>query len=208
MIWVVIVLCVIIAAILCFLATKMKIIIEYRNGKTTVVFKSMLLRFTLDEKRMERFSGKSVSKKKSKKSEDSDKNKKSEKMTAEGFFEKLEKIKETCLNVKDVVVSVLGYLGPRTEISDIRVNSTFGTGDAAKTGMICGAVWSLSGVVYGFLCRFFNIEYPQIELDPVFDQKCFEIEAGGIIKIRPVHIITAAIRGFKVYDKHKNKKGV
>lgn len=206
MIWIVIILGLIFAAVTSLLVAKMKIIIEYRNSEFKVVFKSLILKYTLDEKKLEPFSNnKNTSGKKRKKAKNESVEKPKE-MTAEGFFEKLENVKNTVLTVKDVLVTVFGYLGPKTDISDILISSTFGTGDAAKTGMIYGAVWPLLGNVYGFLCRFFSISYPEIDLNPVYDRKCFEIEARGIIKIRPVHIITAVVRGFKVYDKHKNEK--
>ena len=205
MIWVGIILCLVVTVIVCLLTAKMKIIIEYRNGETKIVLKSFFLKYTLDDKKFRKFAEKSESSKK-KKPRHQKKESKTEEMTAEGFFTRLEKIKETLLTVKDVVVTVCRYLGPRISFSEISVKSTFGTGDAAKTGILVGAVWTLSGNIYSFLCRFFAIDYPEIQLDPIFDQKCFEIEAYGIIKIRPVHIITAVIRGINVYDKHKKEK--
>lgn len=209
MIWVGIIFALLVALVMGILLAKMKIIIEYRNGKTKFVFRSLFLKFTLDAKRLAKFSKHTKSEKKDAESPKTDKTgEESQELTAEGFLEKIEGAKKTFVTVKNVIVEVLEFLGPKVDFREISVKSSFGTGDAAKTGMICGAIWSLSGNVYAFLCRFFRIEYPEISLNPVFDRKFFEIEAYGIIEIRPVHIITAAIRGFKVYDKFKNEKGV
>ncbi len=201
MIWVGIVLLLFVALIVCFLFARLRIIIEYKNGKPKIVFKSLFLKYTLDEKRLGKISDGSVSKMSKKDSKEDEK----EELTAEGFLEKIERYREKYHEIKEIVVAVFSYLGPKVVFADISVKSKFGTGDAAKTGIICGAIWALTGNIYAFLCRFFNIEFPNMELEPMFDTKYFEIEARGIIKIRPVHIITAAIRGFKVYDKHKNK---
>ena len=207
MIWIVIVLCLIFAIIALLLYNKIKIIIEYRNGKAKIIFKSLFLKFTIDEKRLNKLSSGSGQQggKKKKKAEQSVKE---EELTAEGFFEKIEGFRKTVLLVKEVVAAVFGYTGDKAEIVDIMIKSRFGTGDAGKTGMICGAFWTLLGNTYAFLCRFFKVEFPDVQLEPDFEKKIFEIEARGIIKIRPVHIITATIRGFKVYDKLKNEKGV
>ncbi len=201
MIWVGIVLLFLVALIFGFLFTKLRIVFEYKNGKPKIVFKSLFLKYTLDEKRLGKLSELPVAKSSEKDSGDE----KTEEMTAEGFLDKMERYREKYHEVKEIVVAVFGYIGPKVQFADISVKSKFGTGDAAKTGIICGAIWALTGNIYAFLCRFFNIEFPDIELEPLFDKKYFEIEARGIIKIRPVHIIIAAIRGFKVYDKHKNK---
>lgn len=195
----------IVASVVCLLFAKMKIIIEYRNGKPKVVFKSLFFRYTVDDRKFKRLSEKMDS---PQKHNGAPVNEEKSHETVEGFMKKIEKIRKRIVQIKDIVAEVCRYLGPRISFEDIWVKSEFGTGDAAKTGIICGAIWSLTGNVYAFLCRFWNIEFPDIQLNPVFERKCFEIEAHGIIKIRPVHIITAIIRGVKVYDKYKQEKGV
>ena len=107
---------------------------------------------------------------------------------------KIEKAKRQYNDVKDIVEIVLDYAGDKVEFSDIYIRSRFGTGDAAHTGMICGAIWTLIGNVYAFLCRFLNLEFPEVDLVPAFNEKVFEIEGEGIIRIRLVHIIMC---GFK-----------
>lgn len=206
MIWIVIILCVFWALIALLLYNRVKIIIEYQNGKLKIIFKALFLKFTLDEKRLNKLSSESKRKsdEKAKKTDNSEKN---DELTVEGFLEKIEKFKRTFLSVREVITTVFDYAGDKVEFVDIMVKSRFGTGDAGKTGMICGAFWALLGNAYAFLCRFFRLDFPDVQLDPDFEKKVFEIEACGIIKIRPVHIITAAIRGFKVYDKQKSDKG-
>ena len=110
-------------------------------------------------------------------------------------------------NVKDILDEILNLVRNKAEFSGIYVRVRYGTGEAAITGMIYGAIWSLIGNLYSFLCRFFRIEFPKLELEPVFGEKAFEIEAEGIITTKPVHIITAILRSAKIYLKHKKEKG-
>ncbi|MBR5152697.1 MAG: DUF2953 domain-containing protein [Clostridia bacterium] len=82
----------------------------------------------------------------------------------------------------------------KIEICDTRLYLTFGTGNPAHTGMAYGAAWSAIGAVYPILCRYFRMEYPQVDMQADFNTKRFDAELESIIKIRPAHIIHA---GFK-----------
>lgn len=196
MIWFLIALCVIFAIVFFLLFHKLSIFVEYRNKKIKLVFKTSLFRYILDDERLKRLS------KKDKKADAND-----GKSEEDKFFGKVQKIKGKYTEAKEIIDTVLDCAGDRVEFSDIFIRAEFGTGDAASTGILYGAIWTLIGNVYAFLCRFFNIKFPEVELVPDFNQKTFEIEAEGIIKIRIVHIITAAMCGFKVYKKHKKQKG-
>ncbi len=184
MIWFGIIVFVILALLLCLLFHKLNIIIEYRNGKLKIIFRTLFFKYTLDDDRLRNF----------RKNKDTNKTSQNGEMTAETFWGKIEKAKRQYNDVKDVVETVLDYAGDKVEFSDIYIRSRFGTGDAAHTGIICGAIWTLIGNVYAFLCRFLNIEFPEVDLIPCFNEKAFEIEAEGIIRIRLVHIIMC---GFK-----------
>lgn len=177
---------VILAFLLCLLFRKLNIIIEYRNGKLKIIFRTLFFKYTLDDDRLRNFRNKK-NKYTVKESENSE-------MTAETFLGKIEKAKRQYNDIKDIIEAVLDYADGKVEFSDIYIRSRFGTGDAAHTGMICGAIWTLIGNIYAFLCRFLNIEFPEVDLLPAFNEKVFEIEGEGIIRIRLVHIIMC---GFK-----------
>ncbi len=203
MIWFLIIVLLVAALFFWVLYPKLNIIIEYRGGKLKILFRSILFRYTLDDERIRGFSGKG---KKKTTGEETEKKESEPEQTAESFFGKVEKFKRQFYEIKEVIDVVFEYAGGRIEFSDIYVFARYGTGDAAHTGMIYGAVWGLVGNVYAFLCRYFNIEFPSIELVPMFNEKTFQLDAEGIIKMRLVHIITAALRGFKVYNKHRKEK--
>ena len=94
----------------------------------------------------------------------------------------------------------------RITFSKFFVSVVYGTGDAADTGMLYGAIWALIGNLYSFMCRYFYIDFPDLELRPEFEKKVFEIEAEGIIAVRLVHIIIAVLRSLMVYRKHNKQK--
>ncbi len=199
MIWFGIAFLVLAAIILTFIFSKLNVIVEYRQGELKITFRNKLFKYVLDDERLKNFS--------SKKGEKTEENKK-DNQTVEGFFSKAEKIKRQYNEFRDVIDDVLDSAGNRAEFTDIYVRVRFGTGDAAYTGMAYGGIWSLIGSLYAYLCRFIRLEFPEVELIPVYNEKTFEIEAEGIIKIPLVHIITAVFRGLKIYKRSKqNKKG-
>lgn len=190
MIWFGIIVFVILALLLCLLFRKLNIIIEYRNGKLKIIFRTLFFKYTLDDDRLRSF----------RKNKDKTETSENAEMTTETFFGKVEKVKRQYNDVKDIVEAVLDYAGEKVEFSDIYLRASFGTGDAAHTGIVCGAIWTLIGNVYAFLCRFLNLEFPEVELIPCFNEKVFKIEAEGIIRIRLVHIIMC---GFKIIHLRK-----
>ncbi len=99
----------------------------------------------------------------------------------------------------------------KIEVTNTELTVLFGTGNPAHTGMAYGAAWSALGVIYPILCRYFRMDYPQVELNADFETKRFQIEFSSIIKVRPVHIIHAASQeGWRMlvtYLRNKKQKG-
>ncbi len=173
--------------------SPLKITAEYRASKLKLVFKCLFIKVTIDDSR---FRGK-------KSKEVTIRNEK----TSGNAFGRLRDFKDNYGNVKDILGEILNLVRHKAEFSGIYVRVRYGTGEAAITGMVYGAIWSLVGNLYSFLCRFFRVEFPKLELEPVFNEKAFEIEAEGIITTKPVHIITAVLRSAKIYKEHKKEKG-
>ena len=127
--------------------------------------------------------------------------------TAEGLFERLRRIKSSYRLYKNIADAFAMSLRGRIELSEIRISIVYGTGNAAHTGMLCGAFWSMVGGLYAFLCRFFSVEFPKLNIQPDFNRKRLETEFGGIIAVRPAHIIIAAYKAYKVY-KSETGRGI
>ena len=123
------------------------------------------------------------------------------------MFERLRQIKNSYRLYKNIADAFAISLRGRIELSEIRISIVYGTGNAAHTGMLCGAFWSMVGGLYAFLCRFFSVEFPKLNIQPDFNRKRLETEFGGIIAVRPAHIIIAAYKAYKVY-KSETGRGI
>lgn len=82
-----------------------------------------------------------------------------------------------------------------------RITLDFGTDNAAATGMLYGSVWGAVGTIYPLLARYAYVVYPMIDITPDFYGKRFDIKMKSIIKVRPVHIINAAVPPLLTYLK-------
>lgn len=90
-----------------------------------------------------------------------------------------------------------------------RITLDYGTADAALTGMLYGSAWSVLGFVYPLLARYARVVYPMLDITPDFYGKRFELKVKSIIKVRPAHIINAAVPTLIIfltdYFKKQNK---
>jgi hypothetical protein len=128
------------------------------------------------------------------------------KIEKNGYLDKIKGFKTSYTDIKDILEEILLLTKNKAEFSGIYIRIRYGTGDAAITGSIYGAIWAITGSIYSFLCRFFKVGFPTLELEPVFGGKVFDFEAEGIITTKLVHIITAIFRSIKIYYKRKKKK--
>ncbi len=187
---------IILALVLCILAVVLfaetRLIIEYRDKELKLKVRNAFLRLTLDSKTVSKLRGKEQGEKKKDES------------PSKGVFEKISDLKEKYNSVKETIDVFAEFTKHRISISKVKVYITYGTGDACTTGMAYGAIWALIGNIYSYVCRHFYITFPEVKLNAQFDGKpTFEAECEGIIKLRFVHIIIAAIRSYKSYKKHK-----
>ncbi len=182
------------ATITVFLFAPLKIDIEYRNSKLLITLKCLFVKVVLDKENFAKKKSGQASKTKPQATEKA------------GALEKLKNLKKGFDEMRYILHDLFEHMRDRMEFSGIYVRVKYGTGDAAITGIIYGAIWSFIGSVYGFLCRFFRIKFPKVELEPQFGGKAFEIEAEGIITTRLVHIIIAGIRSGKNILKRKKER--
>ncbi len=129
----------------------------------------------------------------------------SEAVTAEGFFQKLRRLKKAYSVYKAAAEIFLKELRGKVRLSDIRAELNFGTGNAASTGMLYGVFWGMYGALYAYIRKFLNFERPKLKINADFKQKIFVAEACGIITVRPVHIIFAAAKAYSAYKRETGK---
>ena len=171
------------------LFVSIRIVIEYRNSKLSIVVRYLVFKYTKEKKGF---------------TKDKKSNKQGEKVST---LAKIKAFRDGYNSVKDTLAKIFDFVGNHAELKGIYIRLKYGTGEASATGIIYGAIWSLVGNIYAFLCRYFRVEFPEIELEPIFDGKAFEAEAEGIITTRPVHIIIAVFCAARIYFQNKKKKG-
>ncbi|MCL6558722.1 MAG: DUF2953 domain-containing protein [Firmicutes bacterium] len=84
---------------------------------------------------------------------------------------------------------------------------SFGTTDAAATGMLAGLAWSLAGVVTALFYHKIapSRVQPVIKVEPDFEKAGFATSADCIFKIRIGYIM---VTGLKILKKKANRQGV
>ncbi|MBQ9737476.1 MAG: DUF2953 domain-containing protein [Clostridia bacterium] len=201
MIYLWLILLLVLGLITALLLAPLKITVEYSNSKLNFTFRCMFFKITISERNLKRKKGKTD------KGADAQKAVLTNSVQGNSVLGRIKIFKEGYTHFSKVILEVLSHVQNHAEFSGIYLRVRYGTGDAAITGMIYGAIWSIVGSIYSLLCRFFKVDFPKIELEPVFGGKALEIEAEGIIRTRLVHIITAAYRSMKIYLQHKKEKG-
>lgn len=99
---------------------------------------------------------------------------------------------DTYSQALSLIKTFLSKMRRRITAENVRIVLDFGTGDAANTGMLYGAIWSLFGSIYPIINRYIIGDFPTLDITPDFYEKRFDIKFKSIIKVRPVHIINAA----------------
>lgn len=86
--------------------------------------------------------------------------------------------------------------------------TTFGSEDAALTGLGSGLLWSMKGLIVAILHNRIKVACrPEINVVPVFGRTHFEIDFSCIFRIRLGNVITATVSLFNTKDKGAVKSG-
>lgn len=100
---------------------------------------------------------------------------------------------------------ILGFARKKIHVTRFVFDLTLGTGDAAETGILTGAVWSAVGLIYPALDSSLTFDKnPVINVNPVFNNPVLKLEYKGNYTLRIIHIIRIAL---KILFKFKKYKG-
>ena len=189
------ILAVILALILILLILPIRIFLDYKkdenSNETDLVLRYGFLKFRLYG---------------------DDKKKKEEKKEKEptSFEEKRDKVSKYIKifeETKDDVAEILEYATSRAVvIENIYTEIEFGFSDAMHTGIFTGV---LNGFVYGvlgFIHHHANLRDMRVNIQPIFDNPCFKIKAGCIVRLKNVHIIIVAINLLKILRKIRKQE--
>lgn len=95
----------------------------------------------------------------------------------------------------------LEYMGKNTSLIQFRWETKLGFQNAASTGMVTGALWTVKGLFSSILYRVIGKfeTYPQLKISPVYNQKVFTTELDCIFEARPGHIIISGLKMIKLW---------
>lgn len=103
---------------------------------------------------------------------------------------------------KDEAAQILDYASKNAIVFEkIYTDIEFGFEDAMHTGIFTGV---LNGFVYGvlgFIHQHSRLLDMRVNIQPVFENPCFIVQAGCILRLKNVHIIIVAINILKILRK-------
>ncbi len=207
MIYFLIVLLILILILFLVLFLKAKIILRYEDKKFQISFKILFLKLKFD---LNRNKGKEKEKQPKQRASN-------EEISNDKIGKKLSDFREKYEKYKDFVEFTLSHLRYKIGFEKWKIRIELGTGDAASTGIAQGMIWATAGTVHGFLAQYFDFKstkiynnrqkyttnFPEIDIIPHYNERCFDIKAGGIIYTRLVHIIPIIIRLLKITGKNQ-----
>lgn len=133
---------------------------------------------------------------------------KHQKLTPLDVFDKYRSFESYLKDHAKLLEDIRKYLNRKRIQIQLKISLKQGTGDAAQTGMICGLLWSATGILVAAISRYLELLSKEISIVPCFDKSIFEVEASCIFHVRLVHIIVVLrkIYFMKFLIKKKAKK--
>ncbi|MBR5808740.1 MAG: DUF2953 domain-containing protein [Clostridia bacterium] len=184
-----------IALIFVLLLLPVRLLVDYKKddvtNETSFVIRYLFWNFKL-------FKNKNKEKKKPKE-------KPKEEKKPVSFSEKRDKVSKYIKifeDIKDEIGQILDYAAQKAVVFEkIYTDIEFGFEDAMHTGIFTGV---LNGFVYGvlgFIHQHSRLLDMRVNIQPVFDNPSFKVQAGCILRLKNVHIIIVAINILKILRK-------
>jgi len=109
--------------------------------------------------------------------------------TFEDFRCLVENLEEVVTVSKAELIEILAYVRKHLSCKEIDFRIAHGLGDAAKTGITTGAVWTSGTLLLKLIDTLIGIKKIHMDVFPDFQGKRFEISAKAIFVMRPIHFI-------------------
>ena len=193
------------ALITLILWTKTKIMVSFKDSGLKITFKILFVKYTITQEKLDKKKGASEKKDKKKAKKSKEEQGAEEK---KGFVEKMLHYLELYKMGKVILRRMLGYLRYKIDIDGTSIAVSYGTGDAATTGIAYGLIFGAGSILYNILYCYFNVEYPNLDVAPDFTAKKFDIEFESIIKVRAAHIINVFFVGAFAYLKYRRENKI
>ena len=169
-----------------FLFLKFSVILSIKKGNLEVKIRVLGIKFKI-----------SLSEKKKKDEKEAPKDENS-------VMEKFMDLRNNFNRTKDAIKETLSYLRYKMELCEAGILGDFGTGNAATTGIAYGSVQALVAGISSLIGQYFELKKPvRINIDLNFSEPVFNMSFHAIVKARPIHILTAALKFIKLNKKNR-----
>ena len=123
-----------------------------------------------------------------------------EKLDVHNYLSLVKDIKETYNITKDEIKDIAKEIKKEVNFKDVYFDVIFDTGNAAKTGMMTGAVWTGSTLLIKILDEIFGVDKVYVNVTPYFKGKCFNMHIKSILRLKLVNIIIIVLRILKIIN--------
>ncbi len=110
------------------------------------------------------------------------------------FKEKVKKYYHTFKLIKGTWDKSKLSVRKRILLKKTSLSVTFGTGDAAHTGILTGILWAGIYDVIAFISKFIRVTQPEICVNPIYDEESLEIKGECILTLSLANIISIITR--------------
>lgn len=131
--------------------------------------------------------------------------KKEEKLTFSKFKETVTSLKEVYDEKKDDLGQMLSYTKNHLKIKSVDFEIRFGFDNAAKTGISTGAIWTVGSLLLKIIDSLVGIKKINMQVNPDFNNKIFEIYSKTILIIKPINLIIIVGQVLKTLEYVNNK---
>lgn len=128
-----------------------------------------------------------------------------EKLSFKKFKENVSALKEVYDSQKSTLKEMLSYTRKHLSIKSVDFNIHFGFDNAAATGISTGAIWGMGSFILKVIDTLLGIKKINMQVNPDFNNKVFEIYSKTILIIKPINLIIIVGQVLKTLNYVNNK---
>ncbi len=130
-----------------------------------------------------------INAKKNKKRVEMDSKIEEKKLSFKSFKQNISLLKDIYNTKKQDLKDMLSYTRRHLAVNQVDFEIRFGFDNAAATGISTGAIWGMGSFLLKVIDSLIGINKINMQVNPDFNNKIFEIYSKTILIIRPIHLI-------------------
>ncbi|MCP8967458.1 DUF2953 domain-containing protein [Ectobacillus ponti] len=200
-VWILLLVLILLCLLIFITRLSIRVMAAYAPGdvRLHVQVRFWFIRYTLDVPAF-------LKKRKAKQAEGkaAEKTKEQAEKTDRSVSEWLEKLPELIKTAGDIHTIIKGFLR-KIKVKKFEWITHFGTGDAAATGIASGGIWSVKGIVAGFLANYMQVvRAPELQVHPVFQGKVTATQLDCTVSFQIGQAMIAGLKLFRYIRRHRS----